>query len=185
MNTENLHFKNLEEYVYKPQEEFKNETIADGIWNRISAYGSVWRNCIFQNIQFSNSSFTGCMFLNTRFINCQFTNINFFHGDLRNILLERCSFKGSYIGLASAKHSIWSRVSLHLSTLLDLDIESATFSECRISKSHIIRVDLASAGFNNTKFTDSKLIDSRLPIQDVDPAQLVNCSLDDDSTFVE
>ena len=185
MNAENLHLINVEECVYKPQDEFRDETIADGTWNRISAYGSVWRNCIFQDIKISNSNFTGCMFFNTKFTNCQFTNVNFFHGDLRNILLERCSFKGSYIGIASAKNSIWSKVSLHLSTLLDLDLESANFSESRISKSHIIRIDFASASFNNTKFTDTKLIDSRLPVQDIDPAQLVNCSLDDDSTFVE
>ena len=54
-----------------------------------------------------------------------------------------------------------------------------------MTKSHLIRVDFASSQIRDLKFRKTQIIDCRLPVKYIDPRELTDCYVDEQSSFLE
>lgn len=116
--------------------------------------GTIFRDCVLENCDFSRSDFIGAVFEGVQFVGCDFSI-----ADFRSVVFARCEFHDCDFEEGSIKSSIFDHCDIVRCKFFQQTFDENKLKNCTLSSCDFHRSTMSLDEFVNTAFQDTDLAD--------------------------
>lgn len=147
----------LERYELNQGIQVVSQTFQNEDFTHIRMDGVIFRQCVFENVDFSDCDWMDCLFERCSFIQCKCEN-----GSLRRVVFDSCRQSGMSFYQSSGKDVYWKECLLQYADFSQCALKVTRFEHCIATGASFYHVSLVQCDFKNNDLSNCDFAETSL-----------------------